>query len=71
MSNNNQNWNDRNREYQKNQEQSKDPEAQVTKDRPSKKDEDLSSQNYSEQREHMIKKHAQDSTQAEKKEGNA
>lgn len=66
MSNANQNWNDRNRQYQNNQKHSQDPKIQDGSGRKTDDKKDLSDKTYSEQRSHMMKKQQQDQDQAEK-----
>jgi hypothetical protein len=62
MSNNNQNWNDRNREYDNTQKQSQDKYMQSGKE-DSEKVKDISNKSYTDQRSEMMKKQEQDRRQ--------
>ncbi len=65
MSNNNQNWNDRNREYDNTQKQSQDRDMQPGKE-DNEKVKDISDKSYTDQRSQMMKKQEQDRMQNSK-----
>jgi hypothetical protein len=65
MSNNNQNWNDRNREYDNNQKQSQDRDIQLGKE-DTEKVKDIGDKSYTDQRSQMMKKQEQDRMQNSK-----
>lgn len=65
MSNNNQNWNDRNREYDNTQKQSQDRDMQPGKEN-TEKIKDISDKSYTDQRSQMMKKQEQDRMQNSK-----
>ena len=62
MSNNNQNWNDRNREYDNTRKQSQDKDMQPGKE-DNEQVKDISDKSYTDQRSEMMKKQEQDRRQ--------
>jgi hypothetical protein len=65
MSNSNQNWNDRNKEYDNTQKQSQDRDMQPGKENTGKV-KDISAKSYTDQRSQMMKKQEQDRIQNSK-----
>lgn len=65
MSNSNQNWNDRSRQYNKAEKQSQDVDTQPDKENTERVN-DVSDKSYTDQRSQLIKKQEQDRIQNSK-----